>query len=103
MSPRHWPFLCGSQNQNNQNASPPPPPQHRDSLTVENEAGVASSSSPKQKTRAIAEYCVSFCGSSRGTIDQGSLVLFPLVFCLFAVVYWASYASEAAHRMSHHS
>ncbi|CAB3363870.1 glycine receptor subunit alpha-4-like [Cloeon dipterum] len=102
VSPRHWPFLCGSQRRRGGASSPPP--DRRDSLT-DNEAGGGSprGSRQQQRGRAIAEYCVSFCGSSRGTLDQGSLVLFPLVFCLFTVVYWVSYTSEAAHRMAIHS
>ncbi|XP_059480942.1 glycine receptor subunit alpha-4-like isoform X2 [Neocloeon triangulifer] len=98
MSPRHWPFLCGSHGQRRRGATSPPPEQ-RDSLT-DNEAG---GSIKERRSRAFAEYCVSFCGSSRGTLDQGSLLLFPLVFILFTIVYWVSYMSEAAHRVAIHS
>ncbi|KAF4522029.1 hypothetical protein B566_EDAN010906, partial [Ephemera danica] len=93
MSPQHWRFLCG----------------HVESGTAgAREAGLESAGvntdGHTRQVRAVAECCVAFCGSPRGTLDQGSLVLFPLVFCLFTVVYWASYTSEASHRMgqSHH-
>jgi hypothetical protein len=92
MSPQHWRFLCG----------------HVESGTAGARDGAAEGPGGGtdvghgRRVRAIAECCVAFCGSPRGTLDQGSLVLFPLVFCLFTIVYWASYTSEASNRMDSH-
>ena len=53
----------------------------------------------RKRFRKVAEYVVLYCGSQRGTLDQVSLVLFPLCFLLFATIYWISYVSESRRRM----
>lgn len=46
----------------------------------------------------VAEFVVLYCGSQRGMVDQVSLVLFPICFVLFTVIYWISYVSESRIR-----
>ncbi|XP_066996201.2 glycine receptor subunit alpha-4-like [Anabrus simplex] len=53
----------------------------------------------RRKFRMVAEYVVLYCGSQRGMVDQVSLVLFPVCFALFTIVYWVSYVSESRSRM----
>ncbi|KAJ9595151.1 hypothetical protein L9F63_013559, partial [Diploptera punctata] len=50
----------------------------------------------RRKFRMVAEYVVLYCGSQRGMVDQVSLVLFPICFMLFTIIYWVSYVSSAA-------
>ncbi|XP_069702867.1 glutamate-gated chloride channel-like [Periplaneta americana] len=52
----------------------------------------------RKKFRMVAEYVVLYCGSQRGMVDQVSLVLFPICFMLFTIIYWVSYVSESKIR-----
>ncbi|KAK6625241.1 hypothetical protein RUM43_005535 [Polyplax serrata] len=52
-----------------------------------------------KKFRKVTEYVILYCGNQRGTLDQVSLILFPLCFLLFTTVYWISYIKESRMRM----
>lgn len=54
---------------------------------------------PKRKFRNAAEYALLYAGSHRGKLDQISLVVFPLSFLVFTIVYWSLYLSESRKRM----
>ncbi|CAH0406403.1 unnamed protein product [Chilo suppressalis] len=45
---------------------------------------------------AMADRGVMFCGAQHGTLDRFALILFPLCFVLFNIIYWTTYLSEAA-------
>ncbi|XP_047512485.1 gamma-aminobutyric acid receptor subunit delta-like isoform X2 [Pieris napi] len=47
-----------------------------------------------------AEKGVMFCGAQHGALDRYALIVFPLCFILFTVIYWTTYLSEA-HRAMH--
>ncbi|XP_055920252.1 glycine receptor subunit alpha-2-like isoform X3 [Eupeodes corollae] len=49
--------------------------------------------------RNAAEYALLYAGSQRGRLDQISLVLFPLSFLVFAIVYWVLYLSESRKKI----
>jgi hypothetical protein len=60
--------------------------------------GEGSEPPARRKFRMVAEFVVLYCGSQRGMVDQVSLVLFPICFILFTIVYWISYVSESRIR-----
>ncbi|XP_028170781.1 gamma-aminobutyric acid receptor subunit delta-like isoform X2 [Ostrinia nubilalis] len=39
---------------------------------------------------------VMFCGAQHGTLDRIALILFPVGFFLFNIIYWTTYLSEAS-------
>ncbi|CAH0721789.1 unnamed protein product, partial [Brenthis ino] len=49
---------------------------------------------------AMVERGVMFCGAQDGALDKFALILFPLSFLLFIIIYWTTYLSEA-HRAMH--
>ncbi|CAG4988888.1 unnamed protein product [Parnassius apollo] len=48
----------------------------------------------------MMDHGVMFCGAQHGTLDKIALMVFPICFFLFAVIYWTTYLSEA-HRAMH--
>ncbi|XP_055920251.1 glycine receptor subunit alpha-2-like isoform X2 [Eupeodes corollae] len=53
----------------------------------------------RRRFRNAAEYALLYAGSQRGRLDQISLVLFPLSFLVFAIVYWVLYLSESRKKI----
>jgi hypothetical protein len=45
---------------------------------------------------AMADQGVMFCGAQHGTLDRFALIVFPVCFFLFNIIYWTTYLSEAA-------
>ena len=43
----------------------------------------------------VANVALLYAGSQRGKLDQISLILFPLSFLLFTIIYWVLYLSES--------
>lgn len=48
--------------------------------------------------RNVADVALLYAGSTRGSLDQISLVLFPLSFVLFTIIYWTLYLNESRKR-----
>lgn len=48
--------------------------------------------------RNVADVALLYAGSTRGRLDQISLVFFPLSFVLFTIIYWALYLNESKKR-----
>lgn len=44
----------------------------------------------------MADRGVMFCGAQHGALDKYALMVFPMCFLLFNVIYWTTYLSEAA-------
>ncbi|KAJ8725761.1 hypothetical protein PYW08_003944 [Mythimna loreyi] len=47
------------------------------------------------RLRAAVDRGVMFCGAQHGALDKFALMVFPMCFCLFTVIYWTTYLSEA--------
>lgn len=45
--------------------------------------------------RNVADVALLYAGSTRGKLDQISLILFPVSFLLFTIIYWILYLSES--------
>ncbi|PSN30364.1 hypothetical protein C0J52_25959 [Blattella germanica] len=69
---------------------------NKENIFKDGTSGEGTEPPARKKFRMVAEYVVLYCGSQRGTVDQVSLVLFPICFILFALVYWISYISSAS-------
>ncbi|XP_023940916.1 glycine receptor subunit alpha-4-like isoform X1 [Bicyclus anynana] len=46
------------------------------------------------------DHGVMFCGAQHGALDRYALMVFPLCFLLFTIIYWTTYLSEA-HKAMH--
>lgn len=53
----------------------------------------------RKKFKNVAEYALLYAGSQRGKLDQISLIVFPLSFLLFTIVYWTLYLSESRKKI----
>ncbi|XP_013145990.1 PREDICTED: gamma-aminobutyric acid receptor subunit delta-like [Papilio polytes] len=49
------------------------------------------------RVATMVDHGVMFCGAQHGALDKFALMLFPICFFLFTVIYWTTYLSEA-HR-----
>lgn len=49
--------------------------------------------------RNVADVALLYAGSTRGKLDQISLILFPVSFLLFTIVYWALYLHESRKKL----
>ncbi|KAL0842224.1 hypothetical protein ABMA28_014384 [Loxostege sticticalis] len=45
---------------------------------------------------AMVDQGVMFCGAQHGTLDRFALIIFPVSFFLFNVIYWTTYLNEAS-------
>ncbi|CAH2086287.1 unnamed protein product [Euphydryas editha] len=48
---------------------------------------------------AMADRGVMFCGAQHGALDKFALMVFPICFFLFTIIYWTTYLSEAHRAM----
>nr|XP_034840093.1 glycine receptor subunit alpha-4-like isoform X2 [Maniola hyperantus] len=48
---------------------------------------------------AKVDHGVMFCGAQHGALDRYALMVFPLCFLLFTIIYWTTYLSEAHRAM----
>ncbi|XP_026495350.2 glycine receptor subunit alpha-4-like isoform X4 [Vanessa tameamea] len=48
---------------------------------------------------AMADRGVMFCGAQHGALDKFALMVFPICFTLFTIIYWTTYLSEAHRAM----
>ncbi|CAH0604810.1 unnamed protein product [Chrysodeixis includens] len=71
----------------------------RDSPILESMPSGNGPSSFLMRLGAKVDRGVMFCGAQHGTLDKFALMLFPMCFCLFTIIYWTTYLSEA-HRAS---
>ncbi|XP_055859106.1 glycine receptor subunit alpha-2-like [Episyrphus balteatus] len=83
-----------------QNATQPQISEHEDPNTID----PSTINTPMHRRsfyrfRNAAEYALLYAGSQRGRLDQISLVLFPLSFLVFAIVYWVLYLSESRKKI----
>ncbi|CAO1308217.1 unnamed protein product [Diamesa hyperborea] len=60
-----------------------------------NNAQNVSSFMGRRKFKNVADVALLYAGSQRGKLDQISLILFPLSFLLFTIIYWVLYLSES--------
>lgn len=49
----------------------------------------------KKRFRNVADVALLYAGSTRGKLDQISLILFPVSFLLFTIIYWVLYLNES--------
>ncbi|XP_037044124.1 glycine receptor subunit alpha-4-like isoform X2 [Bradysia coprophila] len=69
---------------------------------IENNTGSISSNPNtinRKRFRNAAEVAILYAGSQRGKLDQISLIIFPLSFLVFSMVYWILYITESKKRM----
>ncbi|XP_050668032.1 glycine receptor subunit alpha-4-like isoform X2 [Leptidea sinapis] len=62
-----------------------------------------SSNTPKNRWArfcAAADRGVMFCGAQHGALDRYALMIFPLSFLLFTIIYWTTYLSEAHRKIN---
>ncbi|CAH0701696.1 unnamed protein product [Spodoptera exigua] len=72
----------------------------RDSPILESmPSGGGGPSGAVARLRQAVDRAVLFCGAQHGALDKFALMVFPMCFCLFTVIYWTTYLSEA-HRAS---
>ncbi|XP_049867488.1 gamma-aminobutyric acid receptor subunit delta-like isoform X2 [Pectinophora gossypiella] len=69
----------------------------RDSPILERMPRNGGNSSFMARVASMADRGVLFCGAQHGALDRFALMLFPVCFFLFTVIYWTTYLSEA-HR-----
>ncbi|XP_059057061.1 glycine receptor subunit alpha-4-like [Achroia grisella] len=60
--------------------------------------GGRSGSGTLARLGALVDSGVMFCGAQHGALDRFALMVFPVCFFLFNVIYWTTYLSEA-HRV----
>ncbi|XP_045445420.1 glycine receptor subunit alpha-4-like [Melitaea cinxia] len=48
---------------------------------------------------AMIDRGVMFCGAQHGALDKFALMVFPICFILFTIIYWTTYLSEAHRAM----
>ncbi|CRL03247.1 CLUMA_CG016439, isoform A [Clunio marinus] len=60
-----------------------------------NTAEKVSSIMGRRRFRNVADVALLYAGSTRGKLDQISLILFPVSFVLFTVIYWVLYINES--------
>ncbi|XP_021185003.1 glycine receptor subunit alpha-2 isoform X3 [Helicoverpa armigera] len=71
----------------------------RDSPILESMPSGSGPSGFLARLGQAADRGVMFCGAQHGALDKFALMVFPMCFCLFTVIYWSTYLSEA-HRAS---
>ncbi|XP_045542897.1 glycine receptor subunit alpha-4 isoform X3 [Papilio machaon] len=78
-----------------------PPPLHvnhsQDSPILDTMPPSGSSRGFMARVATMVDHGVMFCGAQHGALDKFALMLFPICFFLFTVIYWTTYLSEA-HR-----
>ncbi|XP_072943372.1 gamma-aminobutyric acid receptor subunit pi-like isoform X9 [Epargyreus clarus] len=72
----------------------------RDSPILETLPTSRMSSSFFSRIGEIIDSGVMFCGAQHGALDRYALIVFPMCFVLFTIIYWTTYLSEA-HRAMH--
>ncbi|XP_030027201.1 gamma-aminobutyric acid receptor subunit delta isoform X3 [Manduca sexta] len=81
-----------------------PPPLHvnhsQDSPILDSMPPNGGPSSFITRIAGMADRGVMFCGAQHGALDKYALMVFPICFLLFNVIYWTTYLSEA-HRVMH--
>lgn len=71
------------------------------SISQEDGSGLTpQNSTNRRRFRNAAEVAVLYAGSQRGKLDQISLILFPVSFLIFTIIYWVYYYSESQHRIN---
>ncbi|XP_055387563.1 glycine receptor subunit alpha-2-like isoform X1 [Condylostylus longicornis] len=78
--------------------------ENQQSTSQQSQEDVSATSSDRgvggrKRFKNVAEYALLYAGSQRGKLDQISLVLFPLSFLVFAIVYWVLYLSESRKKI----
>ncbi|KAG5678047.1 hypothetical protein PVAND_007753 [Polypedilum vanderplanki] len=64
-----------------------------------NTAEKVSSIMGRKRFRNVADVALLYAGSTRGRLDQISLILFPVSFLLFTVIYWMLYLNESRKKL----
>ncbi|XP_072943366.1 glycine receptor subunit alpha-4-like isoform X3 [Epargyreus clarus] len=72
----------------------------KDSPILETLPTSRMSSSFFSRIGEIIDSGVMFCGAQHGALDRYALIVFPMCFVLFTIIYWTTYLSEA-HRAMH--
>ncbi|XP_038215699.1 gamma-aminobutyric acid receptor subunit delta-like isoform X2 [Zerene cesonia] len=72
----------------------------KDSPILEAMPPTGSANTVWSRIAAAADRGVMFCGAQHGALDRYALMVFPMCFTLFTVIYWTTYLSEA-HRALH--
>lgn len=73
--------------------------EHEDTSTIDPTSATPMHRRSFYRFRHAAEYALLYAGSQRGRLDQISLVLFPLSFLVFTIVYWVLYLSESRKKI----
>lgn len=53
-----------------------------------------------ERFASIVDRGVMFCGAQHGAMDKFALMIFPVCFFLFTIIYWTTYLSEAYRAMN---
>lgn len=81
------------------NATQPQTSEHEDPTVIDPTTTNTMHRRSFYRFRNAAEYALLYAGSQRGRLDQISLVLFPLSFLVFTIVYWVLYLSESRKKI----
>lgn len=81
------------------NATQPQTSEHEDPTIIDPTTTNTMHRRSFYRFRNAAEYALLYAGSQRGRLDQISLVLFPLSFLVFTIVYWVLYLSESRKKI----
>ncbi|CAG9585267.1 unnamed protein product [Danaus chrysippus] len=71
----------------------------KDSPILETMTAGDSSGSFLVRIATIVDRGVMFCGAQHGALDKFALMIFPICFILFTIIYWTTYISEAYRAM----
>lgn len=53
----------------------------------------------QERFASMIDRGVMFCGAQHGAMDKFALMIFPICFFLFTIIYWTTYLSEAHRAM----
>ncbi|KAM3963051.1 glycine receptor subunit alpha-4 [Aphomia sociella] len=65
---------------------------------MQSSGGGRAASGTLARVGEMVERGVMFCGAQHGALDRFALMIFPICFILFNIIYWTTYLSEA-HRV----
>ncbi|XP_013195946.1 glycine receptor subunit alpha-2 isoform X1 [Amyelois transitella] len=58
----------------------------------------ATPTNTRARIASLIERAIMFCGAQHGSLDRFALMLFPMSFLLFNIIYWTAYLYEAHQR-----
>lgn len=72
----------------------------RDSPILDSMPSGSGPSTWLTRIASTIDHGVMFCGAQHGALDKFALMIFPVCFMLFSIIYWTTYLSEAHRAMN---